>query len=336
MELSRDENITQIVKELRDRDPETRLQAVDRLSSLKDPRKLDHLINMLGDSEWRIRKSAVMSLSGLDQDTKLAERLIGVLGEEGNVGKRNSAEEALVHMGKAALDALLSRLPGANKNIKKMLIEVLGAIGNSHATPALTGLLNDPDENVIMTAIEAMGRIKDQRCVESLIPLLDSQQSMVSFTAVKALAGIGDHRALQPILRTLNKKSLERVSLEALGSFSDPAVLEPLLKSLQSENLKIRQAALRGFFDYYNSLPELIREKMVIRSAEYRDEDTIHFLIESLGHSEEKIQRSAIRILGWISDPVSLASLLRMLEGPLQEEAISAIVRMREIASRAV
>jgi len=285
----------QVLKELQDHDPEIRLHAIEKMSLFKDPIPVSYLIEMMADPEWRVRKTAVAAVAGLERNELLAEKLIQVLYQEGNVGQRNAAEEALRLMETAAILPLLAHLRKANRDVKKMIIEALGEIGDKRAAPELRLMLEDPDENVRLAAIESLGKIKEPHSVDALLPLLENERVPICFTTVKALERIGDPRAVAPMIRIASQKGLERVVLEALGAFSDPSVLTPILYGLRKGTEKIKESALKGLADHWKRVPSGRQSSILEQVRQFQEEALLVFLRASLQHSDEKIKSASMK-----------------------------------------
>jgi HEAT repeat protein len=320
----------QTLQDLHHDDLEVRLRAIEKLASLRDPKYATVLIEMMGDPEWRVRKTAVMATADLKRGEPMAEQLIRVLFEEGNVGKRNAAEEALCLLGKVAIRPLLTHLPRANKDVKKMIIETLGEIADPRAMPELRVMLGDPDENVRVAAIESLGKIRDVRAVDALIPLLGDPNTLICFTTIKALMRLGDERAVEPIIGMAGRRGVERVALEALGSFSNPAVLDPILKGLRMGGKKVRESALKAMVDHAGRVSSENRDTIVDRLRREYDSATAEFLYGALENSDEGVRSGAVAVLGWLEDARAAAAIVRLIDGPLHEAAVEALVRMKQ------
>src|SRR5512141_62081 len=102
------------------------------------------LLRALGDTDWRVRKTAVeglVALGGDDVTTGLVRRLSA----EDNAGARNSAIEALVQIGAAAVGPVMPLLDTADPDVRKFAVDVLGDIRDVRAVPRLIEKLKDAD-----------------------------------------------------------------------------------------------------------------------------------------------------------------------------------------------
>ncbi|HEY5593908.1 MAG TPA: HEAT repeat domain-containing protein, partial [Nitrospiria bacterium] len=319
----------QVLKELQDKNPEVRLHAIGKLALFKDAKYIPYMIEMMADPEWRVRKTAVVAVAGLERNEPLAEQLLQVLYQEGNVGKRNAAEEALRLLGKTAVVPLLTHLRKANTDVKKMIIEALGEIGDKRAAPELRLMLEDPDENVRLAAIESLGKIKESHTVDALMPLLRSETPLIRFATVKALERLGDERIVDPLVRIAAQKGLERVVLEALGTFADPAVLAPILTGLREGTTRIKESALKALVDHSERVSQERKASIINHLRQAYDQKMALFLYGALEQSDEKLKSATVKVLGWMEDSKAAAPISKLIDGPLREEAIHALIRMK-------
>src|SRR5512147_1587440 len=144
-------------RKLENVDPEERREAAVDLSRAGRG-AVPLLLRALGDTDWRVRKTAVEGLvafGGADVTAGLVHRLSA----EDNAGARNSAIEALVLLGSASVEPLLPLLAVHDPDVRKFAVDVLGDIRDSRVVPDLVARLGDPDENVRVAAAEALGKI---------------------------------------------------------------------------------------------------------------------------------------------------------------------------------
>src|SRR6185295_416640 len=111
---------------LQDQGIETRLRAIAEVERRQDAQFIPTLLELLGDQEWRVRKTAVSSLIQLKRDSVLAEALIDLLrSPEENMGRQNAAAEALIGIGLPAVPSLIKELPKVNKEVRKFIADIL-------------------------------------------------------------------------------------------------------------------------------------------------------------------------------------------------------------------
>ena len=90
----------QSLRELQDNNPEVRLHAIEKLARFKDPKYATYLIDMMGDPEWRVRKTAVVAVTGLERNEALVEQLIQVCADPSDPDTKKRELRALVKAGR--------------------------------------------------------------------------------------------------------------------------------------------------------------------------------------------------------------------------------------------
>jgi len=145
-----------IVHDLQSPDDEMRRLAVERLLSLPPGEALGHLVEHLGDDSWRVRKAAVERLVDLGDVHPVEDALIGALADGENSGRRNSAFEALAGIGRSVVPKLVEALESDDVDVRKLVVDVLGAIGDPDCTRPMIARLRDDDPNVRGAAADAL------------------------------------------------------------------------------------------------------------------------------------------------------------------------------------
>ena len=131
-----------IREDLESRDEEVRRLAVERAALLPPDEALHTLVDGLGDSSWRVRKSCVERLTALDDAERISELLVPCLADGENPGCRNSAAEALARFGSRSVPAILAATWQDDAGVRKLLVDSLATIGSSAAAPRLVEMLS--------------------------------------------------------------------------------------------------------------------------------------------------------------------------------------------------
>src|SRR5207253_9862351 len=99
----------ELIQQARSADPDMRQKAAYLVSHSSDAGDFPLMFELLGDKDWRVRKTIV---DGFVRDPRgeVIERLLDALGDAENAGRRNSATEALVRIGDATIVATVNRL----------------------------------------------------------------------------------------------------------------------------------------------------------------------------------------------------------------------------------
>src|SRR5438309_9361397 len=98
-----------LLEQARSNDPDARQKAASLVSHSTDERDFPLMFELLGDKDWRVRKTIV---DGFVRDARpeIVAGLIEALADPENAGKRNSATEALIRIGDLAIEPIVSRL----------------------------------------------------------------------------------------------------------------------------------------------------------------------------------------------------------------------------------
>ena len=190
--------------------------------------EIDIQIDLLKDSDWVVRREAVVTLGEM-ADERCIEPLVRCL-RDGDWQVREAAVDALAMIGSPAVELLIRYL--RDWEARKYTIRTLGKINDERvldplismmkndefkddATWALAELgkpavgklvesLNDRDEFVRKQSILALGEIKDPEAVDALVEKLKDPDWFTRLTAAASLEKIGDPRgrdAVKPLLK---------------------------------------------------------------------------------------------------------------------------------------
>jgi HEAT repeat protein len=206
-------------------------EAVDQEDEFVEEKVKDEIdiqIDLLNDSDWVVRREAVITLGEMG-DERCIEPLVRCL-RDGDWQVREASVEAVAMIGSPAVDMLLRYV--RDYDARKPVIKTLGKINDERvldplislmrsdefrdsatwalaelgkpAIGRLLELLKDPDETTRKQAILALGEIKDDSCVDSLIERLKDDDWFTRLSAASALEKIGDPRgreAVKPLMK---------------------------------------------------------------------------------------------------------------------------------------
>lgn len=192
-------------------DENTRKNAVEDLSDLKDPAVVPVLIKCLSDQSVSVRECAVEGILNFPNDETF--KLICELLNSEDVSVRNYACEILERFGSAVVPNLTFLLTHSNKiDVRKFCIDILARIHNSKPDLRIqlehifVNCLNDPNENMKIAAIEA---IELQGMKQSVIKIIEhlGQSPWVQMAGIKAIVHLVPDRN-DPIFKKLSKMNL--------------------------------------------------------------------------------------------------------------------------------
>jgi HEAT repeat protein len=272
-----------------------RSKAIILLGRIGAVRAIPYLNEALQDSGEGVQASALISL-GMIRDEKAACALVGVLRER-NIHQA-AVIENLVKLGPLAVPALLDVAHDDDSNLRQMVAQALGRIGDKRATPFLIEALADEDAWVRFRAAQALGRIGDRESVPVLIKYLPTE-SYVRRGAVGALGHIGDRRAVSPLIEVMrNEENRPEVRCEAalsLAQIGDRQAVTPLVKVLEDPRGPVRLGAAQAL-------------------GEMRTEEAILPLVMALKDKKSYVRYQAAVALGKIGDSKATIHLTEVLK----------------------
>jgi HEAT repeat protein/DNA replication protein DnaC len=172
-----------------------RMYAAEALGDIRYLQAVPHLLPLLRDKNWYVRKSAINSLGKIG-DPQVVPFLLPLLNTDNNV----TAIEALGNIGDLqAVPHLLPLLKHKNYNIRHDAAQALGRIGDPRAVPHLLPLLKDNEWYVRYGAAGALGRIGDPRAVPYLLSRLKDRKDIVRHEVTEGLWSIGSESALRAL-----------------------------------------------------------------------------------------------------------------------------------------
>src|SRR3954454_2556765 len=117
---------SEIIQQARSSDPDLRQKAAWAVSHDNDDRDYALMFELLGDKDWRVRKTIVDGFVR-DPQPQVVTGLLDALADSENAGKRNSATEGLVRVGAPAIVPIVERLRGeADIDVRLSLVNLLG------------------------------------------------------------------------------------------------------------------------------------------------------------------------------------------------------------------
>jgi HEAT repeat protein len=324
----------QIIEQARSADPDARQKAAYLVAQSADERNLPLMFELLGDKDWRVRKTIV---DGLVRDARpvIVNGLLQALTDAENAGKRNSATEALMRIGDPAIEPIVARLRNeSDVDVRLSLVNLLGDLRSPAGFEILLDLLQrDHDINVASSVVSSLGRYRDAAALPHLMRTLREREDLwLKFHIIEAIGEIGDRAALPAILPLYAEKSLRKPVLEAIGKIADVGTVNFLLRVIADEE-KLNLTALRALVRIAEaSKPRIVEqtERQLIqhRFRESFPREKIDALVDHL-HTTPKREVKAfiLKFLGWSADERALPVLITHLEHPdTSEVAAQALI----------
>ncbi len=241
---------------LKSDDEEIRRSAIQALKGfpLTDFRGL--IFCAMGDESWRVRKEAVETFAGSAPSEADIDQLLELLRTEDNAGLRNSAAEAVIRIGSSAALPLIRMVKDSDADVRKFIIDLMGAIRDVNFVNPLLNALNDSDVNVASAAAEHLGASGDPEVIPELIKAIETNQAVLfRFSALGAMGTLGTLTQPSPvpieILRLAEQDILCKAVYDCLGSISDASSVTLLINGFRKRQKGSRSAALKALFRIY-------------------------------------------------------------------------------------
>jgi len=329
-----------ILHDLASPDDEMRRLAVERLLSLPIVESLPHLLAKLGDASWRVRKAAVARLVSLSERHPVEDALIEALSDGENSGRRNSAFEALVGIGRRITPPLVAALASEDVDVRKLVVDVLGAIGDPDCTPDMVAMLRDEDANVRGAAADALGVFGDEEAVRALekVATEETEDQLVRLSALRALARLEHPMGVDELGAILDASLLRPAAFSLLGLKSDEAAVECLLKGVTSDSRASREAAMQALLRVFSRSDDARADDIARRIASTAAgcDPVVVDSLDRLQDADLSTRLTLIQFLGLAGDPRAAIPILRAAsDEAIAEVAFATLESMGAAAIRA-
>jgi len=297
-------------------DEEIRRRAVQFLRGhvLKESYPL--LFLAMADDNWRVRKEAVEVFVESNPDDALIGELLELFRNEDNAGLRNSAAEAIARLGDRAVEPLIRMAGDSDADVRKFVIDTMGAIASPRFFPALRAALKDMDVNVAAAAAEQLGDIGDRMAVPELInSLIANTSQLFRFSALAALGKLEAHITVPDEIFALTGEDILRKGVYVcLGSIGDESACRILLEGFQVSQKSSRAAAVVSWYRIYLRATEGVRHGLESAVRRLSGSELVLRLIELFPAAELRLGEALIALLGMIGDLRAIPTLLQACE----------------------
>lgn len=275
-------NLQGIQSALQSADEETRRSALKSLASVSLDDSFDVVAIAMGDESWRVRKEAVEVFLCSTPDINSIEKLLDLLRNEDNAGLRNSAAEAVIRLGALAAQPLIEKIADPDADVRKFVIDVMGAIGDPLFLHPILGCLYDPDVNVASAAAEHLGSLGDSRAAADLIKAIVAHQSVLfRFSALEALGKLAKPGPVpEEIVKLADQDILRKAVYDCLGSISDETSVPLLLNGFSCLPKSARAAAVKALYRIYRRSDPGERQKIVDSLSSLKGGEVVQGLLE--------------------------------------------------------
>ncbi|MHB1357828.1 MAG: HEAT repeat domain-containing protein, partial [Anaerolineae bacterium] len=226
-----------------------------------------------------------------------------------------------------AVQALISCLNDADRQLRKVAIVSLGQIGDVQAVHPLLTIDRGDDVEIDSMIIKALVYIGPSG-TEALTVALDDENERVQSYAGRALGAIGGTQTVNLLITALEDRAgyvrlageagrairLNRrvAAASALGEIRDGHALQPLIRALQDANLRLRTASASAL-------------------GKLGDAAAVDYLIPCLQDPDPSLRWSSAEALGSLGDKRAIQPLLPLLRDAnagVKTSAVAALTKL--------
>ncbi len=235
---------------LADPEVEVRRRATQDIAALPAPESCELLLAALGDEDWRVRKEATVIAPRVEPRTAVVFAVARALAERDNIGLRNAAVEALVHIGPDAVPGAIDALSRLDADGRKLAVEVLAGAPTLSGMRTLAKAVADPDVNVVVAVAEALGKAslagEEARdlATSTLTRLLAIEHAPVRLAALEALRQLEAEVPWTSLEPLANDPLLRRNALAAAAGSLAPRALRALAEAVADPSASLAHEAI--------------------------------------------------------------------------------------------
>jgi HEAT repeat protein len=248
-----------VIRNLRNPDPEARLLALRVLREAKHLEAIEPIAALVGDPLDGVQLAAIdTELSFYLVDDVPARKRIALILEVRNAGRAETAfaQGPLAVWPRPVPGVLLTNLLAAvddeNQKVRTEALYTFGTIAPPAADAyahVLIKALDHYDPAIRAGAARVIGRLKIRTAGEALIKAVNDSQQPVRFAAMRALGDIAEPTAVRALTEQLDhyrKGEGAWSALDGLARIAHPSSLSAFTARLTDKDPQIRRAAVEG------------------------------------------------------------------------------------------
>ncbi|MBV1862398.1 MAG: HEAT repeat domain-containing protein [Nannocystaceae bacterium] len=286
------------------------------------------LVGMLNAPGWRERKEAVSKLREAVADDRdrgevmapLVEVLLDGLLSPDLLEGRAACHEVLVAMAPLSTAAVMARLERPRVP-PRLLVDLLGALGDRSAVARCSALLNSPreDPNLRASAASALGRLGGAQASDALRNALRDGSQMLVVHVLDALHAMEAQVEIGALEHLFEDAFTRKPVALLLGYSRSPAALALLVRALEDPMGGVRAAAVLGLAKLGAGLDDE-RPGLVPAALARLSRDARANVRELVLHHDLTVCRAAIELATWARDVDAAGPVLEAMEDPLVHE----------------
>jgi HEAT repeat protein len=261
--------LNEYVEKLDSVDETERAYAAEDIGYLNDPEGAWALLVRLGkESSLAVRDVIFQALIRIES-TVATEGVIELLDSQ-DPQLRNQAVDVLRHKGLSAIPFLKRLMRTDDKDIRKLILDILKGTHTSGVEDIYASALSDKDVNVVITAVENLGAIRSEEFRSQIEDFLEPDaHPMLTSACLGALVEIGNGSSLTairrcyPQLAILDDFSLA-TCLKAIGVFGAEREFDEVASLLSIRLPRLRSPLLAALIALHPSCRTLdVKESLL-------------------------------------------------------------------------
>jgi HEAT repeat protein len=285
------------------------------------PDALAIIFTSMGDESWRVRKEAVECYLASQPTPDSIRQLLELIRNEDNAGMRNSAAEAVVRLGSVCAPLLVEMIHDQDADVRKFVIDIMGAIADRIFSAPLTEALSDSDVNVASAAAEQLGNLGDSATVEALMQALDSRDDVLfRFSVLNTLSLLAKPAPVSDtLIKLADQDILKKAVFECLGNIADSGSYKLLLEAFSNSQKSCRAAAIKSLYKIYKRADSAAQYEIIDSLQLLKENGIIEGLVELYSRREPALTEALI----WISIATRDARFIPLLIEAYTDERTS-------------
>ncbi|MGB3205360.1 MAG: HEAT repeat domain-containing protein [Crinalium sp.] len=319
----------ELAQQLSSHDENTRIHAVELLTTEASPESQPSIVTAMTDENWRVRQKVVDGLA-LRGGEQTADMLLRTLREQHqDLGVLNSVLQVMALSNTDTIPALIECLNDPDEDLRIYAALTLGEQQDVRAIPALIKALEDPNANVRYHAVDALSQLRAEEAVDALTTLAESRNFFVSFPAIDALRRIGNPAIAPRLVPLLADQILREPAAIALGELGNEEVVAPLVELLNTQTAPARviiNAIANLYYRYEkvygegNQIIDLFKHSIT--------QQGIDNLLSTIRQAKHNEFRSFVLTLSWLDGEAVETAMTQLLDYPAARDlAKVALVR---------
>jgi len=261
---------TLLVAALSDEDPNVRWVAGLTLGERGNQKAVGVLVEILRQGQEYDQSRAARFL-GRMRAMEAVDALVGALNED-VWSVRIAARDALVEIGDAAVEPLLSAAKEGSGRVRMKAASALGRLGSERAVGVLLAALRDRDWMVCDEAAVALAGIRSEKAVGPLIAALKDPNGETRQAAAWVLGEMESAPAVDALSALLADPEAGGMAAIALGKIGSEKAVTPLGRLLGTESRQARRAAAWALARIHSE-----RAAKLLSEAASDDDDEVRF-----------------------------------------------------------